>query len=247
MRRRDFIIASLLSAPLTSRRGFAAQGAVTGPVVLELFTSQGCSSCPPAEALLGELAHEPGVIGLAWHVDYWNSQGWHDRFSRPEWTERQKAYARDLNEEVYTPALVVNGATMVVGSDKAAVRRAIASATPPSVTVALRRDESWLRAEIGTTAAATTAQLITYDPEQTTQVDAGENQGRRLREFQVVRDAVTLDTGLTLPPVPRNRGAVLLVRDASGRIIGAADAPPLFVHLLWPGDRGPVREWRSPN
>jgi hypothetical protein len=225
MRRRDFVIASLMSSPLASHRGFAAQS----PVVLELFTSQGCSSCPPADAFLGKLAREAGVIGLAWHVDYWNSLGWHDRFSRPEWTERQKAYAKSLNEEVYTPALVVNGAAMVVGSDKAAIRRAIASATPPSVTVALRRDrrdETRLRADVGTAAAATTAQLIIYDPEQSTQVDAGENQGHQLTEFRVVRSAITLDSGLTLPPVPENRGAVLLVRDAFGRIIGAANSPP---------------------
>jgi hypothetical protein len=224
MRRRDFVIASLLSAPLTARRGFA--NSVPAPVVLELFTSQGCSSCPPADAFLGELAREPGVIGLAWHVDYWNGLGWRDRFSRPEWTARQKTYARNLNEEVYTPALVVNGAAMVVGSDKAAVRRAIAGASPPRVAVTLRRDGSRLQAEIGAATVATTAQLITYDPEQATQVDAGENQGHQLNEYCVVRDAVMLDSRLTPPLIAENRGAVLLVRDDAWRIIGAAICPP---------------------
>src|SRR5580698_1939376 len=90
MRRRAFIAASLSPLLVTSRPGISAPA----PVVLELFTSQGCASCPPADALLGELSGAPGVIGLAWHVDYWNHLGWRDRFARPEWTRRQKEYAR---------------------------------------------------------------------------------------------------------------------------------------------------------
>jgi hypothetical protein len=225
MRRRAFMTASLLTLSLTSRRGTAAPA----PVVLELFTSQGCSSCPPADALLGELAGAPGIIGLAWHVDYWNQLGWRDRFARPEWTQRQKEYARHLNDEVYTPALVVNGAAMVVGSDKAAVRRAIDQASPSLASVALHRTASGLEAEIGATSTPATGLLVTYDPEQATQVDAGENGGRRLVEYRVVREVVSLDRltpRLALPPVPEGRGVVLLVQDAAWRVIGAADLPP---------------------
>ena len=126
MDRRGFLTATLLALPIATR-----VRAAPDTVVLELFTSQGCSSCPPADALLGELVRRPGVIGLAWHVDYWNSLGWTDPYARPAWTERQRSYAKYLRGEVFTPALVVNGAAMVVGSDKASVDRAIGEAAPP--------------------------------------------------------------------------------------------------------------------
>jgi hypothetical protein len=230
MRRRGFIAASLLTIPLMPRRGLAGSPpGVPTPVVLELFTSQGCSSCPPADALLGELTHTPGIIGLAWHVDYWNSLGWRDPFARPEWTERQKAYARHLNDEVYTPALVVNGAAMVVGSDKVAVRRAIEEAPPASVAVTLRHTGSVLEAEIGGASASMTGLLVTYDPERSTEVGAGENQGRRLTDYRVVREVTALDRltpRLALPAIPKNRGAVLMVRDPDWHVVGAADLPP---------------------
>src|SRR5260370_1298325 len=122
MLRRTLLTASI-SAPLLSTVARSA----SYPVVLELFTSQGCSSCPPADAFLGELSHEHGVIALAWHVDYWDALGWRDPFARRVWTERQRKYAKALNGEVYTPALVVNGATILVGSDRSAGRRALLS------------------------------------------------------------------------------------------------------------------------
>lgn len=225
MHRRSFIKATLLTLPLSATRARA----MPTPVVLELFTSQGCSSCPPADALLGELVRRPGVIGLAWHVDYWNSLGWRDPYARREWTDRQQTYARNLGGEVFTPALVVNGAAMMVGSDRAAVQRAIDQAAPPAVAVALRRTASGLEAEIGTTATPVTGMLVTYDPELATQVGAGENEGRRLVEFRVVRDVTPLSglrPRLALQAVPENRGAVLLVQDASWRVVGAADLRP---------------------
>jgi hypothetical protein len=225
MRRRDLMTASLLTVPLLARRARAA----SVPTVLELFTSQGCSSCPPADALMGEWVREPGVVGLAWHVDYWNSLGWRDPFARSEWTARQKAYARHLSGEVYTPALVVNGAAMLVGSDRSAVRQAIEQATPPPVAVTLRRGASGLEAEIGATSTQATGLLISYDPEAATQVAAGENQGRRLTEYRVVREALPLDRlrpTLTLPGVPPGRGAVLLIQDADWRVVGVAELLP---------------------
>ncbi len=225
MNRRGFITGSLLSVPLSAAQSHAGSASV----VLELFTSQGCSSCPPADALLGELSRQPGIIALAWHVDYWNSLGWRDPYARREWTDRQKNYAKHLNGEVYTPALVVSGATMMVGSDKAAIRRAIEQASPPSIWVTLRRVASGLEAEIAVGATPVTGMLVTYDPQQATQVNAGENGGRRLVEYRVVRDVVTLDrlaTHLVLPSIPDNQGAVLLIQDASWRIVGAADLAP---------------------
>jgi hypothetical protein len=225
MHRRGFVTGSLLTLPLIAARARA----VPAPVVLELFTSQGCSSCPPADALLGELTRRPGVIGLAWHVDYWNSLGWRDQYARREWTDRQRSYAKYLNGEVFTPALVVNGAAMIVGSDRDAVRQAINAASSPPVAVTLRRTEAGLEAEIGGLATRATGLLATYDPEQATQVGAGENQGRRLVEYRVVRDVIALDRltpHLALPSIPANRGAVLLVQDASWRVIGAANLSP---------------------
>ena len=174
MHRRGFVAATLVTLPLIAKRSAAAPA----PVVLELFTSQGCSSCPPADALLGEMARRPGIIALSWHVDYWNSLGWRDPYARREWTDRQRTYARYLNGEVFTPALIVNGVAMMVGSDGDAVRQAIGQAVPPPVPVSLRRTEAALEAELGVTASHATGTLVTYDPEQATQVGAGENHGR---------------------------------------------------------------------
>jgi hypothetical protein len=225
MHRRGFLSATLLTLPLTATRVRAA----SAPVVLELFTSQGCSSCPPADALLGELVRQSGVIGLAWHVDYWNSLGWTDKYARRAWTDRQKTYAAHLGGEVFTPALVVNGATMLVGSDKTAVRRAMDEAAPLPTAVSLRRAASGLEAEIGEPSRSLTGMLVTYDPQVATEVGAGENQGRHLTEYRVVQDFVTLTAltrRMTLPAVPESRGAVLLLQDETMRVAGVGELAP---------------------
>jgi hypothetical protein len=226
MYRRDVMKAASLGFPLPAARTWAAPA----PVVLELFTSQGCSSCPPADALLGDMMSWPGVIGLAWHVDYWNSLGWRDPYARAEWTERQRTYARYLESEVYTPALVVNGAAMMVGSDRTAIRRAIGHAVPPAAGVMLRRTASGLVAEINPLPMAAIGMLVSYDPRQSTQVSAGENGGRQLVEYRVVRGLTRLDvltSRMALPAVPENRGVVLLIQDASWHVIGVADLAPV--------------------
>jgi hypothetical protein len=111
------------------------------PVVVELFTSQGCSSCPPADRLLGRLAEEqPGqVIPLAFHVDYWNHGGWYDPFSSRRWSERQAAYARKFNLNApYTPEAVIGGNREMIGSRESLVRSAIASdASRPAAVLAV--------------------------------------------------------------------------------------------------------------
>ncbi len=133
MRRRDLLAATLAS-------GFAsAARAAPRSVVIELFTSQGCSSCPPADALLGQLARRPGVIALAWHVDYWDHLGWRDRFASRAATDRQRTYARQLGGGVFTPALVVDGGRVVVGSERGAVEAAIEAARVLPVAVTLSR------------------------------------------------------------------------------------------------------------
>ncbi len=226
MQRRTFV-AAVLAATLAPTARAAAP-----PAVLELFTSQGCSSCPPADALLGELVRQPGVIGLAWHVDYWNNLGWRDPYATRLATDRQRAYAAQLGDEVYTPALVVNGTAIVVGSDRSAVAGAMARTHTGSVSLALRRGTDRLVAEIGETAAPLTALLAVYDPEAATAVGAGENEGRRLREYRIVRavHADALPAGpsrmLDLPAVVPGQGAALLLQSADLRVVAAADLPP---------------------
>src|SRR5207248_1975445 len=104
-----------------------------GPLVVELFTSQGCSSCPPADQLLSKLAHAGELAGrklapLSFHVDYWNSLGWADPYSLETWTARQQSYAHALGDGVYTPELVVAGGAGMVGSAQTKVAAAIAAA-----------------------------------------------------------------------------------------------------------------------
>src|SRR5262245_19541539 len=113
--------------------------AADGPIVVELFTSQGCSSCPPADQLLSRLAAAGSLEGrsvapLAFHVDYWNDLGWADPYSLPAWTERQHQYSRVLGDaRVYTPELGVAAAASALGSNLSAVSRAVRAAAPPAV------------------------------------------------------------------------------------------------------------------
>ena len=200
--------------------------AAAAPVVLELFTSQGCSSCPPADALLGVLVRQPHVIGLGWHVVYWNRLGWPDPFASRQWTDRQRAYARQLGTEVYTPAVVVNGSVMVVGSNQHAVAAAMRDAPALSVPITLRRSASQLEAHVGALPANAALSLVVYDPERVTAVGSGENGGRRLREFRIARELRALESAsgrIMLPGIGDGQGAVLLARDVSGPVIGAAE------------------------
>lgn len=222
MHRRSLILSATAACLATPVRAAAPA------VVLELFTSEGCSSCPPADALLGELARRPGVIALAWHVDYWDGLGWRDPFASRRATERQHAYATHLQDEVYTPALVVNGAAMVVGSDRAAVAGALGRGGGGTVPVTLRREGGALTAEIGDAPGPVTALLVGYDPMRVTPVAGGENGGRRLTEYNIVREATVVGASrrLILPPVAAGRGAVLLVQDEAMRMVGAAKLDP---------------------
>jgi hypothetical protein len=222
MQRRAFL-AGLSAASLA-----VCAHAEAPPVVLELFTSQGCSSCPPADALLHELSQSPGVIALGWHVDYWDRLGWRDPFSSRFATDRQRAYARRFDEGVYTPAMVVNGVRMVVGSDRARVRAAVADTPRPTVMVGLARSGDGLVASIDPAPAPLQALLVAFEREHETAVGAGENEGRRLLDADVVREAIPIPdwTGapglLRLPAVAPGRDIALLLQEQSGHIAGAA-------------------------
>ncbi|HSU04257.1 MAG TPA: DUF1223 domain-containing protein [Acetobacteraceae bacterium] len=235
MHRRHVLIAAAaapLAVPL-ARVDRAMGGAPATPVVLELFTSQGCSSCPPADALLGELSRRSGVIALAWHVDYWDRLGWRDPYSSQLATQRQRTYADRLGAEVFTPGLVVDGGAMLVGSDRRAVEAALTSAVPLPVAVTLSRGAEGATARIGGAPGALSALFATWDPVHDTAIGAGENDGRRLREFRIVRSAQVVASwdgaarDLMLPAVAGGQGATVLVQGADLRVQGAAELAPV--------------------
>ncbi|MCU1223559.1 MAG: hypothetical protein JWQ42_1652 [Edaphobacter sp.] len=170
------------------------------PVVVELFTSEGCSSCPPADALLARLDREQPVstaeiIVLEEHVDYWEQDGWHDRFSSPQYTERQNQYAPRLKfDNVYTPQMVVDGATQFVGNNGPRAYQAIvAAAQTPKITLSLSTpvlDGRHVVSSVSSPAsplpkADLYAALI--EPKATTEVLRGENGGHHLEHAGVVR------------------------------------------------------------
>lgn len=172
-------------------------------IVLELFTSQGCSSCPPADRLLSRLRREPfegaTIIPLAYHVDYWDHLGWSDPFSSPRWSQRQRAYAAALREkQVYTPQLIVNGAAQLVGSSEGAIRKAIELERD-------RADRGWVaidriervgndvrvdvRSRLDQQGPATRADVtvVLFENGITTAVSSGENARRTLVDDAIVR------------------------------------------------------------
>jgi hypothetical protein len=160
------------------------QAALAGPkAVVELFTSQGCSSCPPADALLADLAERDDVLALSLHVDYWDYLGWRDTFGRPDNTARQYAYAKVRGDgKVYTPQMVVNGGGDLVGSDGEAVQDAVAAAELP-VQVSVQRNGSAIdivveAADGQRVPAETTVRFVVFDPAARVAIERGENKGR---------------------------------------------------------------------
>ncbi len=201
------------------------------PVVGELFTSQGCSSCPPADAKLAALTRDrPDLLLLTFHVTYWNNLGWRDPFSLTEATERQRRYvALRVSPEVYTPALVIDGREDVIGADDAAVDASLRRAGPAAETaasVALAWDGHMLDIRVGAGPGHGSVLLIGYDPTHETRVARGENAGRTLHEANVVRSVSTLGTwsgkaqAFRATPPAGEAFAVLLQAD-DGRILGA--------------------------
>jgi hypothetical protein len=183
-----------------------------GPVVIELFTSQGCSSCPPADRLLTRLAGDPRlrdrVIPLSFHVDYWNYIGWTDPFSSKRWSERQQGYARAFrSNRIYTPQLVVSGRTGLNGSDEAGARKRIAEALAAELAgrVTLAVDppgpaQDRLKIKVGAKLSRAVEGpldlwVAVYETGLTTKVGAGENASATLHNDYVVR---RLEKALTL-------------------------------------------------
>jgi hypothetical protein len=198
-----------------------APGAVA---VVELFTSEGCSSCPPADAVLADLARarDRHVFALAFHVDYWNALGWADRFASPEATARQRAYARSLGTRaVYTPQMIVGGTEEFTGSDRdradVAVARALAHPANVRLSVLARRDgPDMVSVDFVATGAPAGAVLdvAVVEHRASTSVRSGENAGKRLLHANVVR-------AFTAIPLAAARGSV---RVPLPRVIARQDA-----------------------
>jgi len=170
------------------------------PVVVELYTSQGCSSCPPADRLLGELAQRDDVIALALHVDYWDYIGWKDQFASPAFTERQRDYARSAGKRmVYTPQMIIGGTDHVVGNRFAEVSRLIQAQADraPVIDLALERDGQKLTIDakpLGKITREVLIQLVRYRPSATVNVLRGENAGKNLKYYNIVDNWTVLRT-----------------------------------------------------
>lgn len=166
---------------------------VRAQTVIELFTSQGCNSCPPADALLARLDQSDDVFGLTLAVDYWDYLGWKDQFADPIHAQRQRDYQKFLGGgNVYTPQMVIGGAAQVVGSDGPAVRAAIErdrshGLEPLPVSIEWRDNSMVIDIPSGAPSGDAIVWLVLYDHEQHVKVTAGENGGRRLAYRNVVR------------------------------------------------------------
>jgi hypothetical protein len=229
-----FIRASLLVL-LAASTSLGASPALAQrvPVVIELFTSQGCSSCPPADALLGELARKPNIVALAYHVDYWDDQGWKDRFSIPEASQRQHGYARRLAKSgAFTPQAVVSGDTSLIGSNRAQMNKAIAG-DRDALTIKLSRSGGNLLIDLPERwNEALDVNVVSYLDQATTKIGAGENAQRSLTYSNIVRSfkRITAWNGkpqqlkVSFASLPKDAThiAVLLQRRGQGAVAGAA-------------------------
>ncbi|MFZ9685931.1 MAG: DUF1223 domain-containing protein [Gemmobacter sp.] len=214
----------------------AAPGAVRAqsPVVVELFTAQGCAACPPADAFLAELATRADVIALALHVDYWDYIGWRDTFAQGAFTERQKAYARAAGARtIYTPQMVVQGREAMPGTRTEAVTARILEMAAAPQTISLeassRADGARLvlRPLAGPVGGAR-VHLVRYEPRVDVAIGAGENAGRRLEGHNIVLSWETLAEWDGSAPLelevalPGSLPAVAIVQRADqGAILGA--------------------------
>ena len=235
----SFAVAATLVTALWAPAQAQSADAVS-PTVVELFTSQGCSSCPPADAYLGRLAERDDLIALSFHVDYWDYIGWKDTFASPESTDRQRGYATAMGDRrVYTPQMVIGGMTHAVGSDRRSVERAIEKSqqnTGMALKVRFRTDENGrivVRIPAGHFQGDASVWLAIYDKKHDVDVRRGENAGRKLSYYNVVREVRNLglwrgrEMEIALSPADLNRGGpdgcvVIVQRGMYGPVLGAA-------------------------
>jgi len=204
-------------------------------IVVELYTSQGCSSCPPADEFVAMLASDPRILPLALHVDYWDYIGWADAFANPQFTDRQRAYAAAIGSRtLYTPQLIIGGQDRIEGfspeETAARLQEHLALAAPITLTVTREGDRLIIRAEADPPLTETVrVQLVRYTPEATVEIERGENAGRTITYHNIVTSWEGLgdwagDTPLELTAdfVGTDPGAVILQSGGPAAIMAAA-------------------------
>lgn len=207
-----------------------ATASAAAPVVVELFQSQGCSSCPPANANVNAIAGRPEVLALSFGVTYWDQLGWTDSFAKPQYTARQWDYARAAGRpQVATPQVIVNGDRAIVGSNAAQLEKELTAAGSPKGGPALVIEGASVKIGQGK-GPASVVWLVRYDPkENQVAIRAGENGGRTLPHRNIVRELVRLgdwsgaQTSFALPAAGEAglRTAVLVQRGTGGPITAA--------------------------
>jgi hypothetical protein len=210
-----------------------AAAAEDRPVVVELFTSQGCSSCPPANAFLNELSKQRSdVLALAFHVTYWDYLGWKDPFSLQTATDRQARYGRRFGDRSYTPEIVVDGGAGLVGSYRDDVNAAIAKARVESITAAdvrVAAKDGKVSIDVGSGQGVAKVYLVGYDQEHVTAISRGENRGRTMPELHIVRSFLPVADWHGAPvhvehPVPAGEKIAVILQAPDGHIVGASRA-----------------------
>ena len=193
------------------------------PVVVELFTSQGCSSCPPADAALAQVADRPDVIALSFRVTYWDNLGWKDTFVRREFTQRQQDYAQRMGHQPYTPEVIAGGRADSVGNSRTVIEGLIARARGPAATsITADMDSADVAAGVAPRGGAD-VWLVRYDPRTArAPIRAGENTGKTLPIRNVVRTLTRLGTwdgaavGFRYPVAPDGLAGVVIVQTRGG-------------------------------
>ncbi|WP_425044200.1 DUF1223 domain-containing protein [Primorskyibacter sp. S87] len=227
----------LIAAPaVVSGPARAGDAPVSGPVVIELFTSQGCSSCPPADALMHKLAKRPELLPLALHVDYWDYIGWKDVFADPGHTVRQKAYAHSGGRNmIYTPQMVINGQEDVVGVDSGKLSGLVDAhlSREPVVTVTGQRGPDGITLNLTPVGSADKGRaelyLVRYTPLRSVSITRGELAGHDLKYANVVESWETVgswdgqgEQNFSIPLDGDQPAAILVQRPGHGEILGAA-------------------------
>lgn len=251
MLKASLIIRSLLgalasAAPVVASAGDAKTAGQINCVV-ELYTSQGCSSCPPADALLPTFMERDGTLALSFNVDIWDSLGWKDTLANPKFTQRQRAYAQSRGDgQVYTPQVIVNGMTHAVGSDKTSIDKEIAITEAQTkkmrVAIGLTADGDGMRIDTPTWSVARTAAidatlwLVKFTPRVEVTIQRGENTGRSVAYHNVVRELIAVGhwrgeaatmrmSKQQLAGCTPGTCAVLLQQGGNASILGAAWVP----------------------
>ena len=204
-------------------------------VVVELYTSQGCSSCPPADEFVAMLASDPRILPLALHVDYWDYIGWADKFAHPKFTDRQRAYAKAVGSRtIYTPQLIIGGQDRIEGfapdETAARLRDHMAKGSHVRLTVTREGDRLVIRAEADPPLTEPVrVQLVRYKPEETVTIERGENAGKTVTYTNIVTSWEGLGDWagqepleLTAPFEGAEPGAVIVQSSGPAAILAAA-------------------------